>query len=74
MVNSEMVFCLAFAAGCTRNINVGAIVSRVRAAIHPSFVSAIADDLGKHPAYIICFATCVLVNSGLGLNDSYAGL
>ena len=42
--------------------------------IAPSFISAIADEYGRRPAYVIGFAVYTLANLGLGLNDTYAGL
>ncbi|OAP56888.1 hypothetical protein AYL99_09000 [Fonsecaea erecta] len=42
--------------------------------ISPSFTSAIADDFGRRPAYMIGFLIYLGANLGLALNKSYAGL
>ncbi|KAK5937334.1 hypothetical protein PMZ80_010340 [Knufia obscura] len=42
--------------------------------IAPSFISAIADEYGRRPAYVVGFTIYMLANLGLGLNNSYAGL
>jgi multidrug resistance protein len=42
--------------------------------LSPSFTSAIADDYGRRPGYIIGFSMYMLANLGLALNNSYAGL
>ncbi|KAH0846710.1 putative MFS transporter [Fonsecaea pedrosoi] len=42
--------------------------------ISPSFTSAIADDYGRRPAYMIGFTIYLFANLGLALNKSYAGL
>lgn len=40
----------------------------------PSFISAIADEHGRRPAYVVGFVFYLAANLGLGLNNSYAGL
>ncbi|OQV03964.1 hypothetical protein CLAIMM_08927 [Cladophialophora immunda] len=42
--------------------------------ISPSFTSAIADDYGRRPAYVIGFTVYLAANLGLALNKTYAGL
>lgn len=42
--------------------------------ISPSFTSAISDDYGRRPAYILGFLVFMIANLGLALNNSYAGL
>ena len=42
--------------------------------VSPSFTSAIADDYGRRPAYILGFIVYMAANLGLALNNSYAGL
>lgn len=42
--------------------------------IAPSFTSAISDDYGRRPAYILGFLVFMIANLGLALNNSYAGL
>ncbi|EXJ71970.1 uncharacterized protein A1O5_04472 [Cladophialophora psammophila CBS 110553] len=42
--------------------------------ISPSLTSAIADDYGRRPAYMMGFTVYLAANLGLALNKSYAGL
>lgn len=40
----------------------------------PAFIGALADNLGRRPAYTICFIIYIAANIGLALQDSYAAL
>jgi multidrug resistance protein len=42
--------------------------------VSPSFTSAIADDYGRRPAYLLGFVVFMAANLGLALNNTYAGL
>jgi multidrug resistance protein len=42
--------------------------------VAPSFISAIADDYGRRPGYVVGFVVYMAANLGLALNNSYAGL
>lgn len=40
----------------------------------PAFIGALADNMGRRPAYTICFIIYIAANIGLALQDSYAAL
>lgn len=56
------------------DVNLTITTYMIMQGVAPSFTSAIADDYGRRPAYVIGFVVYMCANLGLGLNKSYAGL
>ncbi|KAK5085961.1 hypothetical protein LTR05_005251 [Lithohypha guttulata] len=40
----------------------------------PAFVGSLADNMGRRPAYTVCFIVYIAANVGLALQNSYAAL
>ena len=42
--------------------------------VSPMVIAGFSDNVGRRPAYIICFAIYIIANLALGLNNTYGGL
>lgn len=40
----------------------------------PMMIAGFSDDMGRRPAYLVCFVICMAANLGLALQDSYVAL
>lgn len=56
------------------DVNLSITTYMIFQAISPSIISAIADEYGRRPAYVLGFIVYMVANLGLALNNSYAGL
>ncbi|KIW20831.1 hypothetical protein PV08_01409 [Exophiala spinifera] len=56
------------------NINLTVTTYLILQGLAPMMIAGFSDNMGRRPAYMLCFTIYIFANLGLGLQNSYASL